>query len=138
MAMAARLLGRPFKFCGKVVKGTGIGKTIGFPTANLELPDLVIPARGVYPCKVLVRGKRYRGAVNIGIGPTFEKAEIRKTIEIHLVNFDGDLYGQDIEIEFDADRIRHEIKFSSVEDLKKQILQDLKTIEEFDRSGKTI
>ena len=138
MAMAKKLMGRPFKISGKVVSGTGVGQKIGFPTANLELPELIIPARGVYPCWVRWKDNKYRGAVNIGIGPTFEKAEIKRTIEVHILDFTGDLYGQDIEIQFDRDRIRHEIKFTSVEDLKKQILQDIKTIEAFDTMGKTL
>ena len=122
MAEAAGLLGRPYVLRGEVVVGTGAGVQ-GFPTANvMPEEDAAIPARGVYAGFVLVGDERYDACTNIGVAPTFGRAESR--VEAHLLDFDGELYGRIVDVGFTR-RIRGEKKFSGVEELKAQIQHDV-------------
>lgn len=122
VAGAAALLGRPYVVRGVVVVGDKRGRTIGFPTANV-LPDpaLAVPARGVYAGYVRVGKDEYAACINIGVAPTFERQESR--VEAHLLDFDGDLYGREVDVSF-LERIREEKRFSGVEELKAQISRD--------------
>jgi len=122
---AAEYLNRRYLLNGIVTHGDQRGKPIGFPTANLkpEHENKVIPKNGVYAVRVRVDGTWYGGMMNIGIRPTFEGQE--RTLEVHIFEFDEDIYGQTIQVRF-VDRIREEMKFEGIEDLKKQLLQDKK------------
>jgi riboflavin kinase/FMN adenylyltransferase len=123
---AARLLGRPFRLSGKVVPGDGRGKTIGIPTANLDVwQDHAIPANGVYACRAWVGHLPHRAAINIGTRPTVTE-ETRRTIEAHLLDFDKDLYGLNIALDF-FERLRGEQKFANVQELVTQIKSDVET-----------
>lgn len=117
-------LNRNYFFHGKVVKGAGRGKTLGFPTANVKLnnENKLIPKTGVYAVKCLVSGETVFGVMNIGVRPTFENLD-EPVIEVNLFNFDKEIYGENIEIEF-LKRIRDEKKFNSKEELIKQIERD--------------
>ncbi len=120
---AARLLGRPFVLRGEVVVGDKRGRTIGFPTANVEpARGLVVPAHGVYAGFVRVGTKTYPACINVGVAPTFARGESR--VEAHVLDFDGDLYGLEVDVGFLA-RIREEKRFSGVEELKEQIARDV-------------
>lgn len=124
MREAIDFLGRPFSLEGLVVKGEGRGKRLGVPTANLQLnPDLMLPARGVYITETLSRGMSYRSVTNVGKNPTF-KEDGPSIVETHILDFDGDIYGEMIEVRF-LDRLRDEKKFSSVEELLAQIHADI-------------
>ena len=120
---AAGLLGRSYVLRGEVVVGDMRGRSIGFPTANV-LPDAdaVIPARGVYAGFVFVGDKRYAACTNVGVAPTFGRAESR--VEAHLMDFEGDLYGRVVDVSF-AKRIREERRFSGVDELTAQIRRDV-------------
>jgi riboflavin kinase/FMN adenylyltransferase len=124
VAGAERLLGRPYTVHGEVVTGDQRGATIGFPTANLKPdPRILVPARGVYAGYALTStGGRHGACTNVGTAPTFERQENR--IEAHLLDFDGDLYGEMIEVGF-TERLRGEQKFSGIEELKAQISRDV-------------
>lgn len=125
VAHAVRLLGHHYRLCGKVGTGAQRGRTIGFPTANLmEVPTL-IPANGVYAGWAWVNGHRQAAAIHIGPNPTF--AEAQRKIEVHLLDFQGDLYGQSLPVDF-VDRVRDVQKFSSVEELTSQLKKDLQTV----------
>ncbi len=120
---AAELLGRPYILRGEIVAGDRRGRTIGFPTANvLPNPDVVVPAHGVYAGYVDVGDERYAACTNIGVAPTFARAESR--VEAYLLDFDGDLYGSVVDVGF-LHRIRPEQKFSGLEELKAQIPSDV-------------
>ncbi|MFZ5446216.1 MAG: bifunctional riboflavin kinase/FAD synthetase [Myxococcota bacterium] len=121
---AARLLGRPFDLDGVVVPGAGRGRTIGFPTANVDTANELRPAPGVYAVRVRVAGEstRHGGAANIGVKPTFGGGEV--TIEAHLFDFRGDLYGKRLRVEF-LERLRAEKRFASASELSSQIARDL-------------
>ncbi len=123
VADAADLLGRPYVLRGEVVEGDRRGRSIGFPTANV-LPDPValVPARGVYAGMVRVGGEAYAACTNVGLAPTFDRAESR--VEAHLLDFEGDLYGRVVDVGF-ARRIRDERRFSGVDELKEQIRRDV-------------
>lgn len=131
VAEAAGLLGRPYILRGEVVAGDKRGRTIGFPTANV-LPDVdaAIPARGVYAGFVIDGDDTYAACTNVGVAPTFARAESR--VEAYLLNFDGDLYGRIIDVGFTR-RIRGEKKFSGVDELKAQIQSDVETARLFAR-----
>jgi riboflavin kinase/FMN adenylyltransferase len=120
---AARLLGRPYVLRGEVVEGDRRGRQLGFPTANV-LPDpaVVVPARGVYAGFVRFDGEEYAACTNIGVAPTFARAESR--VEAHLLDFAGDLYGKTVDVGF-VRRIREEKRFSGVEELRAQISRDV-------------
>lgn len=123
---AADLLGRPFILMGHVVHGDKRGRILGFPTANIEpLDSFVIPKNGVYMIRAHLEGeaKRIPGVMNIGYKPTFE-GERERTLEVHLLDFSRDIYGEKMRIEF-LDFLRDERKFFSVEQLMMQIRYDV-------------
>ncbi len=125
MERVAGLLGRPYHLAGPVVRGYERGRTIGFPTANISVAaDRALPALGVYATRVEVDGKDYVGATNIGRRPTFEAGHI--SIETNILDFDGDLYGQRLELDV-LHRIRGEQKFSGVDELSAQIADDVES-----------
>jgi len=120
---AARLLGRPYSLRGVVVEGDKRGHALGFPTANV-LPGAValVPGRGVYAGHVRVGEERYGACTNVGVAPTFERRESR--VEAYLLDYDGDLYGEVIDVTFE-ERLRPEKQFSGVYELKEQIARDV-------------
>lgn len=123
---ANRLLGYLYSVTSKVVKGNEIGRTIGFPTANLELAKeyMLFGRGGVFAALVEYEGHTYKAMANIGHRPTIgDRAEGDMLIEVNLFDFDGDLYGKEITVRF-IDRIRDEIKFGSLQELKAQLEQD--------------
>jgi riboflavin kinase/FMN adenylyltransferase len=124
VAAATRLLGRRYSVRGKVVSGDGRGRTIGFPTANFE-PDegYVKPLNGVYAVKAQVKGLNYDAVMNVGVKPTFSASEPKPSWEVHLFNFEDQIYGETITVEL-AQFLREERKFNSVDHLVAQIKQD--------------
>ena len=119
-----RLAGRGFSLRGHVVAGAGRGAALGFPTANLEPnPQQALPADGVYASWAGITGKDFLSLTNIGTKPTF--GDKRRAVEIYIVDYHGDLYGHEIQVEF-VERLRSEKKFNSVEELKKQMAEDVK------------
>ncbi|MDJ0594221.1 MAG: bifunctional riboflavin kinase/FAD synthetase [Pleurocapsa sp. MO_226.B13] len=126
IAAANKMLGRPYSLAGKVIKGKQLGRTIGFPTANLQLPaEKFLPRYGVYSVDVVVKNTIVKGVMNIGCRPTV--AGDAPTIEVHLLNWSGDLYGQDLEVEL-IEFLRPEQKFDSIEALKQQITKDCQAV----------
>jgi riboflavin kinase/FMN adenylyltransferase len=124
VAEAARLLGRPYRIAGQVAQGAGRGRTIGIPTANLDIPqDQAIPARGVYACRAIIGQQHIPAVTNIGLRPTFD-GNGTQTVETHLLDFNADLYGQTVELDFVA-HLRAEQKFSGVQALIEQINLDI-------------
>ena len=121
---AESMLGYRYGLLGVVVAGNRLGRTIGFPTANMQLyePLKLVPGNGVYAVWVDVLGERYKGVCNIGTRPTVGRGDAR-TIETHILDFDQDIYGLDLHIEFCA-RLRDEHKFGSLEELRLQLCQD--------------
>ena len=121
--IALRWLGHPYPVSGKVVQGEGRGQRLGFPTANLRVDSQkLVPAYGVYAGFACFCGKKYRCCVNIGAGPTFGVGTA--TIEAHLIGFKGNLLGKSLKI-YLSHRLRDEIHFSDVEELKRQIKRDI-------------
>ncbi len=122
---ANRLLGYAYSISAEVVRGNEIGRTIGFPTANLELPkEYMLLNGGVYACLVDYEGQRYKAMANIGHRPTIgDRSKDQPIIEVNLFGFDGDLYGKEIRVSF-IDRIRDEEKFNGLDELKNQLEQD--------------
>ena len=121
MEGAARFLGYNYFIKGVVVSGNRIGRTIGFPTANMKLynPLKEVPGNGVYAVYVSVLGRRYIGITNIGTRPTVGNGN-ECTIETHILDFNEDIYGLDISVEF-VSKIRDERKFASLDDLKVEL-----------------
>ncbi len=122
VALAARLLDRPFALRGTVVHGDARGRLIGFPTANLQPENQVIPGRGVYACRAAIDGVKHNAVVNIGTRPTFDGHSLR--IEAHILDFQGDLYGRHLELTFIA-RLRAEQRFDGVPALVAQLTSDV-------------
>lgn len=121
--LAARWLGRPYLVGGPVVNGDHRGRTIGFPTANISVWDeKLLPANGVYACWAYIDGERFMAVTNIGIQPTFEASKMK--IESHVLDFQDDLYGKDLQLEF-IKRLRPEQRFSGIEALIAQIRADV-------------
>ena len=123
---ANQMLGYPYSVSGVVIKGNQIGRTIGFPTANLDIPDefMMINNPGVYACQTLIEGKLYNAMANTGSRPTIgDRADGDFIIEVNVFDFEGDLYGKTLKVWF-VDRIRDEVKFSGLEALKTQLQQD--------------
>ena len=121
---ASDMLGYTYSLLGVVVAGNRLGRTIGFPTANMQLyePLKLVPANGVYFVRVRTLGRNLYGMCNIGCRPTVGTGNSR-TIETHIFGFDEDIYGLDLEISF-LDKIRDEVRFRSLEDLRMQLEKD--------------
>ena len=121
---AASMLGYAYSLHGVVVAGNRLGRTIGFPTANMQLyePLKLVPRNGVYSVEVETLGRRFLGMCNIGCRPTVSSGNAR-TIETHIFDFDEDIYGLDMKITF-LERIREERRFDSLEELKRQLETD--------------
>jgi riboflavin kinase/FMN adenylyltransferase len=130
LAAAAGMLGRPVSVFGRVVHGKNLGHRLGFPTANLHLHQGLHPPPGVYACRVQPKiagdeRRTYLGVANIGFRPTVETNPGRRPeVEVHLLDFEGDLYGQRIELEFVA-RLRGEQRFAGLNELAAQIARDV-------------
>ncbi|MBB6443887.1 bifunctional riboflavin kinase/FAD synthetase [Bacillus benzoevorans] len=125
MELLPKMLGRVFKTTGKVVHGEKRGRTIGFPTANIEAADeSMLPPTGVYAVKMTVANKTYQGVCNVGYKPTFHKEQKgRPTVEVFLFDFKGDIYGEIVTVEWYL-RLRSEKRFSGIEELTSQIEKD--------------
>lgn len=117
------LLSRPYKLIGRIIHAKGLGKKMGYPTANLELVDnFVIPKYGVYDTDIIINGKKFKASTNIGTNPTVEHDGIK--IEAHILDFDEDIYGEIVELEL-LEFVRPELKFDSIEELFEQIAKDV-------------
>ena len=121
--LARRMLGRPYGVEGPVARGDARGVDLGFPTANVQPHNRVIPRRGVYVTSTLIEGQWRRSVTNIGVRPTFGDA-LEPSVETHVINWSGDLYGDVLRVRF-LHRLRDERKFSSIEELKSQIERDV-------------
>ncbi|MFO8006125.1 MAG: bifunctional riboflavin kinase/FAD synthetase [Candidatus Brocadiia bacterium] len=123
--LASRLLGRPFSLYGTVVPGEGLGKALGFPTANLDLHNETVPPAGVYACRVFRDGQPLPAIVSVGTQPTLHpEREGETVVEAHLLDYEGDLYGQDLEVQF-VGHIREQQVFAGREELRAQIARDV-------------
>src|ERR1700733_823205 len=120
---AAKYLGRDFTILGTVAEGRQLGRRLGFPTANLQAHNELFPPDGVYAAKAWFREQEYGGVVNIGVRPTIENESGERILELHLFDFDQQIYGEDIEVAFLA-YLRPEQKFSGVAELQAQIQRD--------------
>jgi riboflavin kinase/FMN adenylyltransferase len=120
---AAAMLGRPFSVLGTVEKGDRLGRQLGFPTANLNPHNEALPPNGVYAARARLGEQRLDGVVNIGLRPTLRAGAAQPLLEIHLFDFDGDIYGRDIEVVF-AGKLRDEHSFPDVAALRAQIAAD--------------
>ena len=121
MVEATELLGAPWFVSGEVIHGDKRGRDLGFPTANIKLDPSCGLKHGIYAVRVGIGGKRYDGVANFGLRPMFDDGA--PLLEVFLFDFDGDLYGQTLDVAF-IGWIRHEQKFDSVEALKRQIAAD--------------
>ena len=121
VAKAALLLGHPYSLSGTVIRGYQRGREIGIPTANIEPGKELLPANGVYAVVVDLEGVRHAGVLNVGFNPTFSNEKL--SVEVHIMNFDGELYGKGLTVSF-IERIRSEMKFESPQKLVDQILRD--------------
>jgi len=124
LALAQRFLGRWPSTFGPVEHGAGRGRTMGFPTANVRPHSNALPPEGVYAVEVIVDGETVGGVANLGRRPTFDDGGTAPTLEVHLLDFGGDLYGQDLEVCFLA-FLRRERKFANREELERQIQADV-------------
>lgn len=125
---ASQMLGRPYAISGTVVTGDKLGRHLGFPTANLDITGLVLPPNGVYAALTRCQGALYRVALNIGVRPTVATGP-QLRVEAHLLDFKGDLYGAELEIEM-GEKLRDEKKFASPGELREQIARDIATVRE--------
>jgi riboflavin kinase/FMN adenylyltransferase len=122
---AASLLGRSYSLSGPVVHGDGRGRHINIPTANIQVPESkLLPANGIYASRIRVGGVAYASATNIGYNPTFTPDKRTPNVEAHILDFDRDLYGEHVTLEF-VSRLREEMRFNSVEALLEQIHADI-------------
>jgi riboflavin kinase/FMN adenylyltransferase len=119
---AARTLGRPYSIAGPVTAGAGRGRTLGFPTANIEAERPVLLGRGVYRGLLRVDDRELAAVVNVGVRPTFGETVL--AVEAHLLDFTGDLYGRRVRLDF-LERLRDEMRFASVAELKAQVARDV-------------
>ncbi len=126
---ANNFLGRYFRLTGKVVEGDKIGRTLNFPTANIEVDFKykLIPGEGIYAVSIILGNNHFKGMLNIGYRPTFGGSQ--KRIEVHIFDFDQEIYGESVTIIF-YQKIRSEIKFQNISDLKAQLQQDKKSVQQ--------
>lgn len=121
---ASQMLGRAYSLAGQVSRGDGLGHQLGFPTANIDTASLALPPNGVYAVHARTQGKPHRAVLNLGFRPTLENPKPELRAEAHLIDFEGDLYGQELEVTF-VERLRGEMKFASLRDLRDQIARDI-------------
>jgi len=121
---ASQMLGRPYAISGRVVEGDRIGRELGFPTANLDVTNLILPPNGVYSAVTKLQGQQYRAALNIGVRPTVATSAPQLRVEAHLLDFSGQLYGTELELELGV-KLREERRFNSPADLRGQIQRDV-------------
>lgn len=124
MDEAKHLSGRPFTMIGRVIKGQQLGRTLGFPTANIRVHRHRLPLNGVYAVKVRVNGHRFDAVANLGIRPSVKG--VNPVLEVHMLDFKGNLYGQTLRVEF-VEKIRDEQKFESLDALRAAIGNDINT-----------
>lgn len=122
--VASQMLGRGYALAGEVIRGDRLGQQLGFPTANLDVAGRVLPPQGVYAVHTYVQGKAQRAVLNIGSRPTLDAPTPQLRVEAHLLDFQGDLYDQELEITF-VERLRDEQKFPSIAALREQIGRDI-------------
>ena len=124
LAKAAEMLGREYTILGTVTRGDNLGKKIGFPTANLSAHSEQFPPNGVYVAEARIDGELYRGVINLGIRPTVSSGKSERVLEIHLFDFNRDIYGHDVEVRF-LKFLRSEKKLANLDALVQQIRQDV-------------
>ena len=124
LAKAAEMLGREYTILGTVTRGDNLGKKIGFPTANLSAHSEQFPPNGVYVAEARIDGELYRGVINLGIRPTVSSGKSERVLEIHLLDFNRDIYGHDVEVRF-LKFLRPEKKLANLDALVQQIRQDV-------------
>ena len=123
-AAARRMLGRDYTILGTVEEGKHLGRSLGFPTANLSAHSEQFPPNGVYAAEGILNGKTVRGVVNLGVRPTVDDGSLQRVLEFHLFDFDRDLYGEDVELRF-LQYLRSEQKFENLAGLREQIARDV-------------
>ncbi len=128
--LAGEMLGRRYSLAGKVVRGDALGRQLGFPTANLDTAGLVLPPAGIYAVQAETADHRYRAVMSIGFRPTLKDRAPRLQVEVHLLEFSGDLYGREIEV-FPVRKLREEQAFDSLDELKAQISRDILSAQAF-------
>jgi riboflavin kinase / FMN adenylyltransferase len=121
---ASQMLGRTYAISGRVIEGDRLGHKLGFPTANLDATNLILPPNGVYSGCAKLKGQLYRVALNIGLRPTVASAKPQLRVEAHLLDFSGELYGEELEVEL-GEKLRDERKFASATELREQITRDI-------------
>ena len=128
------MLGENFYFSGRVIEGDRLGRTIGFPTANLFVKkNQQVPGDGIFVSTVEIENKQYPGALSIGIRPVIKNDDTRK-IEVYILDFNKDIYGKEIKVNV-IKKIRNQIKYNSLEDLKIQIKKDITEIKKILSNG---
>ena len=134
LSQAEELLGYPYSIKGKVVYGRQLGRTLDAPTANVQLHRYRAPIDGVFAVEVLIdQGdgeRRYQGVANVGVRPTLEEESLKPILEVHLFDFQGDLYGRSVKVVF-CSKLRSEKKFNGLEELKKAIAQDIEHAQDY-------
>lgn len=136
LLLANKWLGYNYFINGKVIRGLQIGRVIGYPTANIKSGERfkLIPANGVYVVKVSIDRQVMPGVLSTGTNPTVNRDKTKKSIEVHIFDFEGDIYGKQIRVEF-LKRLREEKKFDSIEELASQIATDMKQAKDFFSDG---
>lgn len=125
VAEATHLMGHPYSLIGPVIRGDARGKKIGVPTANINYPrEKIVPAKGIYAGWAHVESEKYMAAISIGVNPTFTPDKQIPSVEAYILDFDEDIYGKELKMEFVA-RLRDELKFDSVDTLVEQIWKDV-------------
>lgn len=136
MASAMRLLGRPFSISAPICHGKGLGHGIGIPTANQRISDNTVDIRnGVYATRIFIDGKYYYSLTNVGVRPTVD-TDGSRNCETHILNYNEDLYGKSVKVEF-LSFIRDEMRFSSLEELKNQIYKDIDEVKKWQKDGQS-
>lgn len=120
---AGQMLGRAYSLAGIIIRGDQLGRKLGFPTANLDITGRVLPPNGVYAAHASIRGRNCRAVINVGVRPTVGGAKEQR-VEAHLLDFEGDVYGEELEITF-VRCLRPEQRFANLDDLRRQIAIDI-------------
>ena len=133
--LAEKLLGHPFSISGKVIYGRQLGRTIGIPTANIQLHRYVAPISGVFACKVFINAELFFGVANVGVRPTVDDANVNPILEVHLLDFNRMIYGESAKVVF-LEKLRDEQKYENLYALKSAINQDIRNAKKFFESIK--